>query len=389
MNRLLIVDDEPAMGAYIARVADGLGYEVLITSTPDTFLEHVRTWNPTHIVMDLKMPNVDGIALLSHLAAEKCAAHILLISGADRGVIEAARRVGLDRGLKMGSVLSKPIRVPELRAALDHLKADDEWLTAATLAEAIERDELFLVYQPKIDLKSQELVGFEALIRWEHPIRGTIPPMEFIPFAETCSLIDRLTHYLANAACRQMKQWRTAGMDVELAINISARNLHDGRLADILDGICQAHDIAPERLVLELTETATMRDAAQMIEVLARLRLKGFRLAIDDFGTGYSSLVQLHRLPFSEIKIDRAFVTDCATSAESGSIIKLVVGLAHALNMTAVAEGVETVDSLKLLAELGCDQAQGYYIGRPMPAAQIAEWLDAYTSGMAKLRRTA
>ena len=166
---------------------------------------------------------------------------------------------------------------------------------------------------------------------------------------------------------------------LDMALNISARNLHEPRFAELLEKHCAEAGLAPARVTLELTETAAMQDAVKMMDVLTRLRLKGFKLAIDDFGTGYSSLVQLHRLPFNEIKVDRAFVADCTTSGESRSIVRMIIDLAHALGMTAVAEGVESADALDLLRDLGCDQAQGYFIARPIDAAAVPEMMARHT----------
>ena len=285
-NRLLIVDDEPAIGAFVGRVAANIGYDILAVSTPDKFLEHVRTWRPSHIMVDLQMPVVDGLALLSHLAAEKCTAHIILISGADRTVVEAARRIAIERGLDVTTALTKPIRVAELTQALTAIKREDAWLTAAGLLTALERNEFSLVYQPKVWLDTGEIGSAEALIRWQHPSRGAVPPLEFIPFAESSAVIDQLTHWVVRVACAQLTAWDTAGVTLDIAINVSARNLHEPRLADLLETQCRATGIAPARITLELTETAAMQDAVQMMDVLTRLRLKGFKLAIDDFGTG-------------------------------------------------------------------------------------------------------
>ena len=370
-NRLLIVDDEPAIGAFVGRVAANIGYDILAVSTPDKFLEHVRSWRPSHIMVDLQMPVVDGLALLSHLAAEKCAAYIILISGADRTVVEAARRIAIERGLDVTTTLTKPIRVAELTRALNEIKREDPWLTAAGLLTALERTEFSLAYQPKVWLDSGEIGGVEALIRWQHPARGAISPLDFIPFAESSAVIDQLTHWVMGAACAQLNAWGAEGVTLDIAVNVSARNLHEPRLADLLEAQCRAAGVAPARITLELTETAAMQDAAQMMDVLTRLRLKGFKLAIDDFGTGYSSLVQLHRLPFSEIKIDRTFVADCTKSDESRSIVRVVIDLARALGMRSVAEGVESAEALDLLRALGCDEAQGYFISRPIAAAEV------------------
>ncbi|HEV8392386.1 MAG TPA: EAL domain-containing response regulator [Dongiaceae bacterium] len=380
-NRLLIIDDEPAIGAFVSRVAANIGYEIMAISTADKFLEHVRNWRPTHIMMDLQMPVVDGLALLSNLAAEKCEASIILISGADRTVVEAARRIAIERGLDVTGALTKPIRVADLTAALNAAKREEPWLTVAGLSNALEHAEFHLRYQPKVALGSGEITGAEALIRWQHGVRGMIPPLEFIPFAESSAFIDQLTHWVSGAAFEQVRAWGGAGVALDIALNISARNLHEPRFADLLEAQCRSADVAPARVTLELTETAAMQDAVQMMDVLTRLRLKGFKLAIDDFGTGYSSLVQLHRLPFSEIKVDRTFVTDCTSSAESRSIVRVVIDLAHALGMKAVAEGVESVEALDLLRELGCDQAQGYFIARPIAAGDVPDAMLKHKQG--------
>ena len=378
-NRLLIVDDEPAIGAFVGRVAANVGYDILAVSTPDKFLEHVRSWRPSHIMVDLQMPVVDGLALLSHLAAEKCKAHIILISGADRTVVEAARRIAIERGLDVTTTLTKPIRVAELTRALNEIKREDPWLTAAGLLTALEHGEFSLVYQPKVWLDSGEIGGVEALMRWQHTARGPVSPLEFIPFAESSAVIDQLTHWVVRAACAQLTAWDAAGVTLDIAINVSARNLHEPRLADLLETQCRAAGVAPARITLELTETAAMQDAVQMMDVLTRLRLKGFKLAIDDFGTGYSSLVQLHRLPFSEIKIDRTFVADCTKSDESRSIVRVVIDLARALGMRSVAEGVESAEALDVLRSLGCDEAQGYFISRPIAAAEVPPTILKHT----------
>lgn len=397
-NRLLIVDDEPAIGAFIGRIAANAGYEIMAVSTADTFLQHVRTWRPTHIMMDLQMPLMDGPTLLSHLAAEKCSAGITLVSGVDRSVVEAAARVARARGLKVSGVLIKPIRAADLLDALNKIKNEDPWLSAESLSGALAAGEFRLVYQPKVELKSAEITGFEALIRWQHPARGAIPPLDFIPFAESSAAIDQITHWLSLTTCAQLQAWDADGMAFDVALNISARNLHEPRLPQLLESHCRAAGLSPSRVTLELTETAAMQDAVQMMDVLSRLRIKGFKLAIDDFGTGYSSLVQLHRLPFNEIKIDRTFVADCTTSRESRSIVRLVIDLAHALGMRAVAEGVETVETMDLLRELGCDQAQGYFISRPIEAPEVpafvvqhreAGWVRALQSAPGHLANSA
>ena len=370
-HRLLIIDDEPAIGALIARIATSAGYQTLVVDRADEFMQHVNTWLPTHIVMDLQMPVVDGLELLSQLAADRCTANILLISGVGDSVVNAARRVGTARGLNVTAALTKPFSGADLTDVLRANRLDDPWLTVTNIAAAMTRQEFFLHYQPKVDLHTGAVCGVEALVRWRHPTRGVVAPLEFIPFAESSACIDRLTQWIGMTACQQLQAWDALGCHLDLALNVSARNLSEPRLAEQLEGQCRAARVAPSRLTLELTETAAMRDAVQMTDVLTRLRVKGFGLSIDDFGTGYSSLLQLHRLPFNEIKVDRTFVAGCTTSTESRSIVRMVIELAHALRMRAVAEGVETADALQLLRELGCDQAQGVFMAPPLDAVDV------------------
>lgn len=370
-HRLLVLGDGPAVGDIVARVAESVGYTTLVVEQAEAFLEHARTWAPTHIAMDMQMPVVDGLQLLSHLASDRCQASIILISDAGDGLVNAARRVGNARGLNVAAALAKPIKTADLAAVLRDSRAEDPWLTLASVAEAMERQEFFLLYQPKIDLQAGRVTGVEALVRWRHPERGVIAPREFIPFAESSACIDQLTQWIGATACAEARAWDAAGCRLDLAVNVSVRNLHDAELADQLEAHCLQAGLNPSRVTLELTETSAMRDAGQMLDVLTRLRLKGFRLAIDDFGSGYSSLVQLHRLPFNEIKVDREFVSNCATSAESRSIVRLVVELAHALRMHAVAEGVESAKTLQLLREMGCNEAQGAFIAPALAAQDV------------------
>ncbi len=378
-HRLLIIDDEPSICAFIARVAANAGYQTLVVEGADSFLEHVRSWMPTHIVMDLQMPVVDGVELLSQLASDHCTANIILVSGVGDSVVNAARRVGTARGLNVTAALTKPFSAAELGAVLRANRMEDPWLTVASFAEAMSRQEFFLLYQPKVNLRSGIVSGAEALVRWRHPLRGVVAPLEFIPFAESSACIDQMTQWIGITAATQLRAWDELGCRLDLSINVSARNLHEARLAEQLGGQCRTAGVSPTRITLELTETAAMRDAVQMMDVLTRLRVKGFKLSIDDFGTGYSSLVQLHRLPFNEIKIDRTFVSGCATSPESRSIVRLVVELAHALGMTAVAEGVESPAALRLLRDLGCDEAQGTFIADPLDAAAMPGMAKQHT----------
>jgi CheY-like chemotaxis protein len=231
-NRLLIVDDEADLCMVLAKAAQTCGYETSVTSDPAEFLRRVKTWQPTHIILDLMMPGLDGIELMNRLAESGSAASIIIISGVDQKIIDTARRLGAERGLKIDGVFTKPLRVAELRAKLEDLKPDADWLTVDAVSHAMEHREIVLYYQPKIDLATRNLTGFEALARWQHPVRGLIQPLRFLPIVEASPLIDRFTGYVIAAACEQIKLWNDDGLNCDVAVNVSARNLDDRGNAD-------------------------------------------------------------------------------------------------------------------------------------------------------------
>ena len=242
------------------------------------------------------------------------------------------------------------------------------------LRHCINRGELVLHYQPKINLATRKLSGVEALLRWCHPVRGLLAPAGFMPDVERTELIAPVTRWVLNEALRQQLIWREEGIDLTMAVNISAHSLRpNSNLPDTIAELTETWNTAPDRLTLELTEGALIEAAAP--DILTRLHDMGERLAIDDFGTGYSSLAYLQRLPVGEIKIDRSFVTSLATTSDDEVIVHSTIDLAHNLGLTVVAEGVEDENVLKMLAQHDCDAAQGYFFGRPCAANELTTWL--------------
>lgn len=232
---------------------------------------------------------------------------------------------------------------------------------------------LHMLYQPSVFLADGRLARVEALVRWDDPRLGSIPPSQFIPLAEQHGLIDDLTQWGLRTTLRQWLSWRREGLDTSIAFNISALSLHHLDFPDLVERMCRALEVPTDRLVLELTEGAT-QPLIKLMDTLTRFRIKGIGLAIDDFGIGYSSLMQLRQLPFSDVKIDRLFVADAPRSEESRLIIRCIIDLAHGLGLTATAEGVETGEQLNLLREMGCDVAQGYVVAIPLAPDQLCEW---------------
>ncbi|MEO6256981.1 MAG: EAL domain-containing protein, partial [Sphingomicrobium sp.] len=224
-----------------------------------------------------------------------------------------------------------------------------------------------------IRLRDGSLTRVEALVRWEDPVFGSVSPSRFVPLAEKHGLIEELTQWGLRTTLRQWLRWREQGIDTCVAFNISALSLDQLDFPDLVERMCRALDVPTDRLVIELTEGAT-QPLIKLMDTLTRFRIKGIGLAIDDFGTGYSSLMQLRQLPFTEVKIDRFFVNDAVESADSRLIVKAIIDLAQGLGLTATAEGIETVEQLRLLRELGCDVVQGYLIAQPLEPTALLQW---------------
>jgi EAL domain-containing protein (putative c-di-GMP-specific phosphodiesterase class I) len=240
---------------------------------------------------------------------------------------------------------------------------------------AIDNEEFFLHYQPKARLSDGRVTGVEALIRWQHPERGLVPPDEFIPLVERTVLLRPLTQFVLNEALQQWHQWSHTGMQLEVAVNLSPRSLLDPQLPDVVGQLLERWGVPPRFLTLELTESFLMTDSGRSLGVLAGLAKAGVMLSIDDFGTGYSSLSYLKRLPIGEIKIDRSFVMNMHENANDAMIVRATVELGRNLGLRVVAEGVETQSAWDQLAELRCDVAQGYFLCRPIPAQEFARWI--------------
>ena len=370
MNRLLIIDDDLDVARFIAHAAKSVGFEIEVTNDPQHFLTMAVTWKPSVAVVDLMMPQLDGVQLLRALAAMRSETRVVIASGMDVRTIETVGRLGQDQGLTIAGILTKPIGLSDLKAMLLPLFRDDEPVTAEMLGAAIASKSLTLEYQPKLKLDTQELVGVEALARWRLPTGRAVTPDVFVLLAEREGLIDRLTDYVIGAAVRQAAAWQSEGFTspVSVAVNVSALNLRQRNLPDKLIKICREAGVPASALILEVTETATMQDPIMMMEVLTRLRIQGFGLSLDDFGTGYSSMLQLVRLPFTGIKIDRSFVAEMERVRDSASVAKLTVDLGHSLGLKVTAEGIETQSACAMLRDYGCDMGQGYLFAAPAPA---------------------
>ena len=245
------------------------------------------------------------------------------------------------------------------------------------LQRALDEQRLRMAYQPKICLRDGSLSQVEALVRWDDPELGPVKPSHFVPLAEEHGLIHELTQWGLRTILRQWLDWCDEGLDTSIAFNISALSLQHLDFPDLVERMCRALGVPTNRLVLELTEGAT-QPLVRLMDALTRFRIKGIGLAIDDFGTGYSSLMQLRQLPFTEVKIDQAFVADVPHSRDSRLIIQAVTELAHGLGLTATAEGIETLDQLRIIRELGCDHVQGYLVSAPLEPSVLRPWIQRF-----------
>ncbi len=382
--KIYIIDDDVQMAEMLSVAVDAGGFTTAVFNNASHFLSETTTDNDV-ILLDLNMPDMDGIEVIRALAGKQCRSSLILISGNDTSVLHSAEKLARAHSLNMVVSLCKPIQIGMLQQLLKGIVTDEfkqqnsanmasSVFTAAELSDGIRNEQLVLHFQPQISLDGGGLVGAEALVRWQHPDRGLIYPDDFIPLAEESGVIDELTSWVIEHAIQQSMCCQQSGMMPRISVNISARNITSLILPDQLTGMLMNNRLDSSVLALEITESSLMDELVTSLDILTRLRMKGFDLSIDDFGTGHSSLTHLHRVPFTELKIDKSFVTNMNKDDEAAAIVKTCIMLGHELKMKVVAEGVESEEVYKMLVELGCDIAQGFYIAHPMPSDELVPW---------------
>lgn len=371
--RLLIVDDEPKICKFLEIAACPLGFEVQTLSSPETFIETLECFRPIVVILDLMMPNCDGVELLRKMKDVDSDAHVIVISGMDQRMLSVAQNLGRSHGLKMLGVMQKPINLANLEAQLRKVIGVAKAFTVHDLENALSRSELVVHYQPQVKCDSGiwSVDGVEALVRWQHPAFGLLPPGDFLAIIEENDLVVPLTDFVLESSIRQVAQWQQQGLKLDVSVNMSAQFIEDLSFPDRLKCLLARYQVPGPQLTLELTESAAMADPANAMDIFLRLRMNDVKLAIDDFGTGYSSLKQLYQLPFDELKIDRTFVSGVPDDEEAQTIVSATIGLAHALKLTVCAEGVETQAALNYLASLNCERAQGFLISPAVTPEKI------------------
>ncbi len=391
--KILALDDETFMLKLLGRMLANLGYSQVTTSDNGRgALEWIDRpdSSPDVILLDLNMPEMDGVEFVRHLVERHYSGSLILISGEDERMLQTVEKLVLEHKISTLGYLRKPVKPEDLSALLEKWlppcpsepRAAKKTYSADELRAAIINGELVNYYQPKVELASGKVVAVESLVRWHHPQDGVVFPDQFIGVAEKYGLIDELTRIVVSEAFAQAKIWQDNGLCLRVALNISMDNLASLEFADYVIAEASATGIAPEGIVLEVTESQLMKNLSAPLEILTRLCLKRFSLSIDDFGTGHSSLSQLRDIPFDELKVDQGFVHGAADNDTLRAICCASLSLARQMGMKTVAEGVESQADWDFLRSTSCDLAQGYFIAKPMPAGEISGWVSAWEANI-------
>jgi EAL domain-containing protein (putative c-di-GMP-specific phosphodiesterase class I)/AmiR/NasT family two-component response regulator len=382
--RVMVVEDHGFQRRMALRLLADLGIREVLEAADGGAALHLlegAPHPPDVVLVDLDMPGMDGIEFIGHVAQRRLARAVALVSALDPALLNTVQMMARAYGLHVLGSIEKPLSGEKLESLLTryeermHQVEDDEPVELAIedLRRALIAGEIVPWFQPQAEFANGKVVGIEALARWERSDGHVIRPAYFVPMLEADGLAADLTDTILDQACRWKRRWQDGGLRLNLSVNVSPATLHDPAAADRYQQIVEAHGVSPSEVVLEITESLLMADAARGLGVLARLRLKGFGLSIDDFGTGYSSLAQLSQIPFTELKIDQGFVYGAHSQSRKRAVVEASLDLARKLHLETVAEGVETVEDWQMLAELGCGIAQGYLVGAPVPADELAE----------------
>jgi len=392
LGKVYLLDDDEDMLSLIQDMIESVGLTCNAFLRGNVFFEQVSTFEENSLmVLDLNMPEMDGIEVMRRLAKMENPPTLILMSGHDISVLHSAQKLGYEHNLHILRTITKPIYLKDFQQVLlkfysrvalnksreikESLSHPDRGIDPQELLEAIQQKQLVLYYQPQIHIASNECHACEALVRWRHPEKGLVFPDQFIAIAEANGWMEILTNEVLRQAVEQEFIWSQKGYHIHVSVNVSADNITSLSLPEQVSALLSEKKITPSMLTLEVTESALMGELVTSLDILTRLRLKGLGLSIDDFGTGYSSLSQLHKIPFSELKVDQSFVFAMLRDKEAKAIVKTCIVLGHELNMAVVAEGVETKAHFELLKEMGCDIAQGYFFSKAVPAIELEEFL--------------
>jgi EAL domain-containing protein (putative c-di-GMP-specific phosphodiesterase class I)/ActR/RegA family two-component response regulator len=391
---VLVVDDDELMLELAVAALDELGFSLISSAlSGEDGLRILDRGGAEIVLCDLNMPEMDGVEFLRHLSARRFEGAIVLMSGEDKRILRTAESLARAHGLNVVAAVEKPINAAVLGVLRDHVgtatrssmppPAPTHKVSVHELREAIANDDIMVYFQPKISVASGRCTGVETLARWKHRVHGFVPPSDFIAVAEREGLIDHITRVILGKALREAGRWIKHGHDLSIAINVSTQTVGKLDLPDFVYNTARTHGVEPSRVMVEVTETQIMRNLTCALDTLTRLRLRRIGLSIDDFGTGYSSLEQLQRVPFVELKVDRAFVDGASHDAAARAILESSIDLAKKLGLSTVAEGVERSDDYQLLEKLGCDLAQGWLFAAAMPGDALLPWIESRSNATA------
>lgn len=390
-QHVLVVDDSELQRQFIAELCCEMGIAGILHAVDGyDAIAQLKT-NPQieAIILDLEMPGMDGVQVLYEMASLGLAPPVVVASGQGSKLLNVVESMAKSLGLRLLGVLQKPLSHEQLLAGLERFaalpmtaKSRERWtpelkLTEQDVFRALHERTFMAHFQPKVQLADGSLKGVEALVRWQHPEHGLLAPGCFIGLIEGSRYISELTLQMLDMSLRHCREWHAAGLPLSVSLNLSTRSLADTRLADAIIERVAVSGIAPQQVILEITESAIMTDLGTTLSTLARLRLKGFGLSVDDYGTGFSGMLQLSRVPCTELKVDRAFVNGASQSRHLRILLESALDIADKLNLGVVAEGVETREDWMLLRDLGCAEAQGYFVAKPMPGDELPAWWQA------------
>ena len=339
------------------------------------------------ILSDLDMPEMDGVEFISRVALNKLAHAVIVVSGLDPAILHTVETMARAYGIQVLGAINKPLTPDQLAACLSRLNPGTGATAPGPQGSAIEAEDLrgglagreFIpLFQPKVSLDSGEIAGVEALARWFRPGHGVLLPQEFLPLLEKAGLLMDLTESMLAQACENLGAWTERGLGLKAAVNVSTLSLTDPAVADRLEDLVQAQGCDPHQVILEVVETGVATDLAPVLNVLARLRLKGFGLSMEGFGSGFSVLQQLSNMPFTELKLDQASMREAQEQDWNRTLVEMSLEMARRLNLRTVAERIETRADWDTAQGHGWDEAQGFFISRPLPGHQIPEWVEAW-----------
>ncbi len=388
-KRILVVDDSATMRDMLTQMLRADEHIVAAANSGLQALDILQTEKYDILITDLEMPELDGFGLISAISKLKSAPAVVLISHLDNKALHSAKELAIAYSVNVLGTLTRPIDQADLEKALSGAaitRQSDTPGAEARLSETefmrgLMTDGLSPVFQPKINIKTNKVVGVEVFARWKIATGGFLGARAVVNVALEKGYMDILTFRMLELAMQQQSKWSKEGHNIALSINVGGENLRKANFAEVVSGLADQFEIKPAMVRLEVTEADLEVDARGPLEVLSRLHMRGFGLALDDFGTGFASLLRLQKIPFDELVVDREFLSRAGEDEIAKAILETAIELTHKLKLICTCEGVENEAQLKMIADMGADNAQGYHLARPMSADEFLIWYEDYKTG--------